>query len=188
MWGTDMTMTALATGKQVAVFVAIDHRSAALRGQSTPPSEAHALKRRSRSAKGGGCAFRVVGKDIATCLTIRHDNGSLVMSGTPSFDEIRWLGIDSSPPFVRALKGNGCAERFIRRPKENLPWSENLSMHRRPAASPSRIQGQVQRTIADRASWTSLAKPVHTRCDGSNPGRRVTLRVVSITLVCYDII
>ena len=34
--------------------------------------------------------------------------------------EIRFLGIASSPAFVREPEGNGCAERFIRVLKENL--------------------------------------------------------------------
>jgi len=37
-------------------------------------------------------------------------------------NEIRWLGMTSSPAFVRAPEGNGCAERFIRTLKENLLW------------------------------------------------------------------
>ena len=36
--------------------------------------------------------------------------------------EIAFLGRESSPAFVRALEGNGCAERFIRTLKENLLW------------------------------------------------------------------
>src|SRR5215207_6928842 len=32
------------------------------------------------------------------------------------------LGIESSPAFVRAPEGNGCAERFIRTLQENLLW------------------------------------------------------------------
>ena len=36
--------------------------------------------------------------------------------------EIPFLGIESSPAFVRAPEGNGCAERFIRTLKENLLW------------------------------------------------------------------
>ena len=35
----------------------------------------------------------------------------------------RWkAGADSSPAFVRAPEGNGCAERFIRTLKEHLLW------------------------------------------------------------------
>src|SRR5262252_10107358 len=36
--------------------------------------------------------------------------------------EIAFLGIESSPAFVRTPEGNGCAERFIRTLKENLLW------------------------------------------------------------------
>ncbi len=34
--------------------------------------------------------------------------------------ELRFPGIESSPAFVRAPEGNGCAERFIRTLKDNL--------------------------------------------------------------------
>ena len=34
--------------------------------------------------------------------------------------EISFLGLESSPAFVREPEGNGCAERFIRTLKENL--------------------------------------------------------------------
>ena len=36
--------------------------------------------------------------------------------------EIAFLGIESSPAFVRAPEGNGRAERFIRTLEENLLW------------------------------------------------------------------
>ncbi len=36
--------------------------------------------------------------------------------------ELRFLGIGSSPAFVRAPEGNGCAERFIRTLRENPLW------------------------------------------------------------------
>ena len=34
--------------------------------------------------------------------------------------EVRFLGVEGSPAFVREPEGNGCAERFIRTLKENL--------------------------------------------------------------------
>ena len=37
-------------------------------------------------------------------------------------EELRFLGITSSPAVVRAPEGNGCAARFIRKLKENLLW------------------------------------------------------------------
>ena len=58
-------------------------------------------------------------KAIAGGLAVRHDHGSQYMSDTFQ-TEIAFLGIESSPAFVRAPEGNGCAERFIRTLKENL--------------------------------------------------------------------
>jgi transposase InsO family protein len=60
-------------------------------------------------------------QDIARGLAVRHDHGSQYMSGDFQ-KELRFLGIESSPAFVRAPEGNGCAERFIRTLKENLLW------------------------------------------------------------------
>jgi len=37
-------------------------------------------------------------------------------------NELKFLGMESSPSFVREPEGNGCAERFIRLLKENLLW------------------------------------------------------------------
>ena len=66
-------------------------------------------------------SFGAVGADAAQGLKIRHDHGSQYMSR--DFQrEIRFLGAESSPAFVRAPEGNGCAERFIRTLKENLLW------------------------------------------------------------------
>ncbi len=60
-------------------------------------------------------------KDIAHGLAVRHDRGSQYMSDHFQ-KEIGFLGIESSPAFVRAPEGNGCAERFIRTLKEDLLW------------------------------------------------------------------
>ena len=65
--------------------------------------------------------FGAIGKEVAAGLSLRHDHGSQYMSHDFR-TEIRWLGIASSPAFIRAPEGNGCAERFIRTVKENLLW------------------------------------------------------------------
>ena len=92
----------------------------------TPPNEARASKRCNRSAKGCAERFGAIGEGRASGLTLRHDNGSQYVSHDFQ-DEIRWLGIDSSPSFVRSPEGNGCAERFIRTLKENLLWLKTYS-------------------------------------------------------------
>ena len=52
---------------------------------------------------------------------LRHDHGSVYMSDDFQ-KEIRFLGMESSPSFVRQPEGNGCIERFFRTVKEQLLW------------------------------------------------------------------
>jgi transposase InsO family protein len=119
MWGTDLTATWTGQG-QAAVFVAVDHRSAECVG-------IHAAARATRFEalepirQGVRQHFGAFAKDAARGLSVRHDHGSQYMSDAFQ-KELAFLGIESSPAFVRAPEGNGCAERFIRTLKENLLW------------------------------------------------------------------
>jgi len=119
MWGTDMTSVATGEGA-AAVFIAVDHCSAECVGiHASHSATRHEALEPVRQAMRR--SFGAVGKGVATGLRIRHDHGSQYMSG--DFQrEIRFLGAESSPAFVRAPEGNGCAERFIRTLKENLLW------------------------------------------------------------------
>jgi len=65
------------------------------------------------------------GNNIAGGLSILHDHGSQYMSDAFQ-KELDFLGAESSPAFVRAPEGNGCAERFIRTLKENLLWVQTF--------------------------------------------------------------
>ncbi len=69
--------------------------------------------------------FGTFGKQIAEGLAVRHDHGSQYMSDAFQ-KELAFLSIESSPAFVRAPEGNGCAERFIRTLKENLLWVQTF--------------------------------------------------------------
>ena len=77
-------------------------------------------RRSSRSAKP--CApASARRRRIASGLKLRHDHGSQFVAD--DFQrELAFLGIASSPAFVREPEGNGCVERFIRTLKENLLW------------------------------------------------------------------
>ena len=120
MWGTDMTTTFTHQEGQVAIFIAVDHCSAECVG-------IHAAKQGTRFealepiCQGVRTAFGAFGQDIAQGLALRHDHGSQYMSHMFQ-EELTFLGITSSPAFVREPEGNGCAERFIRTLKENLLW------------------------------------------------------------------
>src|SRR5690242_16022522 len=84
----------------------------------TPMREPHASRLWNRSAKACAVTSAASRPTSAHGLTVRHDHGSQYMSD--HFQrEIAFLGIESSPAFVRAPEGNGCAERFIRTLKEN---------------------------------------------------------------------
>ncbi len=123
MWGTDLTTTITGEG-QAAVFVAVDHCSAECVG-----IHAHARATRFQALEpirqGVRQHFGGVAQAIARGLAIRHDHGSQYMSDHFQ-KELAFLGIDSSPAFVRAPEGNGCAERFIRTLKENLLWVQTF--------------------------------------------------------------
>ena len=62
---------------------------------------------------------------MASGLVLRHDNGSQYTSSYFQ-QELRFLGIESSPPYVREPEGNGVAERFIRTLKEQLLWVQHF--------------------------------------------------------------
>jgi putative transposase len=119
MWGTDLTTTITGEG-QAAVFIAVDHCSAECVGihahARAPRFQALEPIRQGVRQHLGGFA-----KGVARGLAIRHDHGSQSMSDHFQ-KELAFLGIESSPAFVRAPEGNGCAERFIRTLKENLLW------------------------------------------------------------------
>jgi len=119
MWGSDLTSVMTGEG-QAAVFVAVDHCSAECVGlhASHRADRFQALEpiRQGVRERFGGFA-----KDIARGLELRHDHGSQYVSHHFQ-SEIRFLGVASSPAFVRQPEGNGCAERFIRVLKENLLW------------------------------------------------------------------
>jgi len=119
MWGTDLTSVMTGEG-QAAVFVAVDHCSAECVGlhASRRADRFEALEPVKQAVRERFGAFA---KDVAAGLRLRHDHGSRYVSHDFQA-EIRFLGIESSPAFVREPEGNGCAERFIRTLKENLLW------------------------------------------------------------------
>ena len=124
MWASDHTMTATVEDGQVTVFVAVDHCTTecvvlhaakkATRFEALEP-----LRQGVRDYCGG---FRA---DAAAGIRNRHDHGSQYMSDDYQA-EIAFLGMESSPSFVRQPECNGCVERFIRTLKEQLLWARTF--------------------------------------------------------------
>jgi transposase InsO family protein len=124
MWGTDATAGWTAEGL-ATIFIAVDHYTAGCVG-------IHAARRGTRFEaleplrQGIQAHFGAYEEQIATGLALRHDHGSQFMSDYFQA-ELRFLGLTSSPAFVREPEGNGCAERFIRTLKEQLLWVEHFA-------------------------------------------------------------
>lgn len=122
VWGTDATSCLTTAEGAATIFVAVDHYTAECVG-------IHAAHRGARFEaleplrQGLRVHFGGYSAAIAPGLTLRHDHGSQYMSDHFQ-GELRFLGITSSPAFVREPQGNGCAERFIRTLKEQLLWVE----------------------------------------------------------------
>ena len=125
MWGTDATAAVTILDGPATIFAAIDHCTAECVGHSR-----HASRRSVRSLEplrqGVRDHFGGLAPAIAHGLAIRHDHGSVYLSGDFQ-TEITFLGMTSSPAFVRQPEGNGCIERFFRTLKEQLLWVRHFS-------------------------------------------------------------
>jgi transposase InsO family protein len=120
MWGTDMTETVTVREGRARVFVAVDHCSGECVGSHAARS-GNRFEALEPVRQGVLRHFGRIEKNAAKGPALRHDHGSNYMSGDFQ-DEITFLGIESSPSFVRQPEGNGVAERFIRTLKENFLW------------------------------------------------------------------
>jgi transposase InsO family protein len=120
MWGTDMTSIELSTGRKANVFAVIDHCTQECLGfwvsdDATRFSALEPLKMAVEYVHGG-CS-----NNIAIGTKLRHDCGSAYLSKYFQ-DEVWFMGLESSPAFVREPQGNGVVERFFRTLKEQLLW------------------------------------------------------------------
>ena len=146
MWGIDATATVTLDDGQVTVFAAVDHCTAECVG-------IHAVKRATRfealEPLRQGVQERFTGfqANTAAGLRLRHDHGAQFMSDDFQ-NEIRFLGMESSPAFVGEPEGNGCIERFFKTLKEQLLWVRHFQ------SIPELVQlpCSLQPALVDRAS------------------------------------
>lgn len=120
MWGTDLTTTVTTDEGTAHVFVTVDHCTCESVGIHAAKSgnRFEALEPIRQAVRD---RFGRFDAGVATGLALRHDHGSQYLADDFQ-NELAFLGIQSSPSFVREPEGNGCAERFIRTLKENLLW------------------------------------------------------------------
>ena len=111
MWGTDET-SALTGEGQACNFIAVGHCSSEYLG-------IHAARRGTRYEalepirQGVSFVFGGYAEKIAIGLKVRHDHGSQFISDDHRA-QLGFLGIESSPAFVRQPEGNGVEVRMNR--------------------------------------------------------------------------
>lgn len=120
MWGTDATSITTLDEGTATIFFVVDHCTGECLGihAAGRGTRFEALEPVRQAVKR---AYGDVAEGVASGLLLRHDHGSQFVSRAFQ-DEIAFLGIASSPSFVRAPEGNGVAERFVRTLKEQLLW------------------------------------------------------------------
>ncbi len=120
MWGTDATTTATLDEGSAWVFAAVDHCTGEIVGihASRSGSRFEALEPVNQGVRE---RFGRVEAGVAAGLALRHDHGTQYMSHAFQA-QLAFLGVESSPSYVRQPEGNGVAERFMRTLKEQLLW------------------------------------------------------------------
>ena len=108
---------------------------------------------------------------VACGLKLRHDHGSQYMSHEFQ-TEVRFLGIESSPAFVRAPEGNGVIERFWKTLKEQFLWVYTFRTVEELRLCAPRVDQDLQPGLARRASRLQESSSSQTR-PHCGDGRRV---------------
>ena len=147
LWGTDATTTFTEQDGQVTIFAAIDHCTAItsaftrapFRGARADPASGSGAVRfflRQRSGR------RAAPTRSRQCLDERRFPG-----------RGRFLGMESSPAFVRQPEGNGGIERFFRTLKEHASYLPQPTCPSRPEQYADKfpvVVGGAYRDLLDR--------------------------------------
>lgn len=120
MWGMDATAVWTRREGLVTVFVVVDHFASELLS-ARASKKATRFEAMSALRDAVHHSFGRVEHGAAKGVKLRHDHGSQFTSRSFQ-EEVRFLGMESSPSFVRSPEGNGVAERFIKTLKEQCLW------------------------------------------------------------------
>lgn len=120
MWGIDATSTLTRLGL-VSVLFAVDHCTGEWVGVHVAPKGGRRYDALEVVRQGVRARFAGFDRDVAKGLSLRHDHGTQFTSDAFQA-ELPFLGVESSPSFVRAPEGNGVAQRFARTMKEHCLW------------------------------------------------------------------
>jgi len=154
-WGTDLTGTWTTQEGGVSVMLTVDHHTAEILG-------IHAAKRATRwealepLRQAVRRCFGNIRANVASGLELRHDHGSQYISADFQ-NEIGFLGIASSPAFVRARRASDP------HPQGTTAVGQDLRDRRGIASGVAAMDRAVQRTVAHRASRLQGARPTPAR-------------------------
>jgi len=120
MWGTDLTFTTTEEDGAVAVFACVEHFNTECLGihAAISANRFEAMEPMRQAVKDRYGNYE---RGVASGVKLRHDHGTQYISRYFQ-SEIKFLGLESSPSFVRSPEGNGVSERFMRTLKEQLLW------------------------------------------------------------------
>ncbi len=124
LWGTDMTSTVLTTGRNAYVFAVVDHCAQDCIGihVSNRATRYEAIEPLRGAVE---YVFGQCDEKTALGVMLRHDCGSAYLSDHFQ-NEVSFLGLESSPAFIRQPEGNGVVERFFKTLKEQLLWIQSF--------------------------------------------------------------
>lgn len=155
-WGTDLTGTWTTREGSASVLLTVDHHTAEILGihAAARATRWEALEPvRQAVRRCSGC----ISEKIAAGVELRHDHGLQHLSDDFQ-NEIGFLGLRSSPAFVRSPEGNGCVERAIRTLKGAAAVGADLRDGRGTAPRAHRVGRAVQRAVADRAPRLQITR------------------------------
>lgn len=124
MWGTDATQGLTRLEGPAFVFATVDHCTGECLGihASASGSRLEALEPIRQAVRFTKASY---GAQAAVGVSLRHDHGSQYLSADFQ-QELRFLGITSTPAFVAEPQCNGVIERFNRTLKEQCLWVETF--------------------------------------------------------------
>lgn len=157
MWGTDATATLTGEG-MATIFFVVDHCTAECLGIH---AARHGTRFEAMEAlrQGVHACFGEFEEGVAASqgLALRHDHGSQFTSHAYQ-EELAFLGISSSPAYVREPETNGCSERFARTLKEQLLWLRRFNTVEELNRALQEFKDKYNRSwLIERHGWISPA-------------------------------
>ena len=142
MWGTDMSQTVTVEEGRAYVFVAVEHANSEIIGTHAARS-ANRFEALEPVRQGVYRCFGSIAPGVARGLELRHDHGSNYMSGDFQ-SEIKCLGIEASPSFVRETRGQWRRRALHPNLEGELALGADVQNHRGTARRARRIRQALQ--------------------------------------------